>query len=112
MLISSKVLLTFIESFYNDILDVLAVQYELVAKDRMCKGSHEDKGDVATEKKCATQCTNVGSMFIYALDGTSLCNEHGCKCYCHLDASDDGTCEQTSMSDYRLYRFTPKGIIV
>ena len=68
-------------------LDGLAVRYELVAICSICsRRNNKDKVNIATEKECVMQCTNVGSIFIYG-ERLGICISDDRKCHCQKEVS-------------------------
>ena len=80
------------------------VQYELVAEGQQCSGEKISKGRPAKVEECAAQCKNVSSMFMFGIGSWKVG-----KCWCEKTASADGTCYQTDISGYNLYRFVLNG---
>ena len=94
---------------HTTIVMFIVAQYELVAEKQKCTGDAAPKGILATVEECGVQCTNVASMFQYALAEGAACEPDGCFCVCMLDASADGTCTQESDINFNLYRFNTTG---
>ena len=69
----------------------------------------------STIEACAKTCKSRSSMFIFGTNdftggdaSKERCDDTGCKCYCELVATEDGTCTQIPHSGYRLYKFPSK----
>ena len=78
----------------------LALEYELLAEKKECKGSDYTVGEVLPSlDDCATFCKNKANMFTFGRQGSL-------RCYCWLDTL-NGECAKgvTDAAYYNLYRF-------
>ena len=107
--------------FYNQLPPTsdsfLALQYELVAEQQECGGAESWGGEQPTLQGCAHACEGISTMFVYGTnewvpdhlkEALRYCNAPGCRCFCEIVASPDGTCVHNHHFGYRLYRFTSK----
>ena len=85
----------------------LALEYELLAEKKECKGSVYTEGEVLPSlDECATFCKNKTNMFTFGRQGSLGCPSEACTCYCWLDTL-NGECAKgvTDTAHYNLYRF-------
>ena len=79
----------------------------LVGVKMECAGSGKSIWGQADVSECAGKCKGIASMFTFGTNdyGTPRCGNSGCDCYCMLDATSTGSCDQNNHAGYRLYRY-------
>ena len=56
--------------------------------------------------ECEAACQGKSTMLAVGIPGTNKCEAgRGCHCWCYLDATEDGSCEQEDDSGLTLFRF-------
>ena len=77
----------------------------------MCSGQSLFMGWFESVTECAIRCFERSSMFIFGsvdFGRTDRClgDPQRCKCQCEMTATNEGECDVTANTGYRLYKYT------